>query len=96
MYESKWASGIKWFNTIMHPTFFVVQGEVIYFFLVLIYVPSMAVLKFICFLILLLIIAKIMGYSLGGLFKRWVRLNIGKHRAIYSRHQNKKRFLAGI
>lgn len=96
MYESKWASGIKWYNSIMHPTFFIVQGEVIYLFFILIYVPSMEVLKLICFIILFLMAAKLMGYSIDGVFKRWVRFNIGKHRAIYSRNQNKKRFLAGI
>jgi hypothetical protein len=96
MYDSKWASGIKWFNSILHPTFFFVQGEVIYLFLVMIYFPSVAFLKFILITIGLMMIAKVLGFSLKQLVRRWFRYVIGKKRPIYSLNDNKKRFLSGI
>lgn len=96
MYESKWASKIKWFNTIQHPTFFWVQGEVIYLILLIIYFPSFGFLKLIVFTIGLMMFAKVFGYSLKELIRRWFRLFIGKKRAIYSLNDNKKRFLSGI
>lgn len=96
MYESRWASGIRWYFTMLHPMFFLIQGEIIYTFLFLIYFPSMTTLKVILLLIGIMTLAKLSGYSIGQMARRYWRFLIGRKRPIYSLYENRKRFLAGI
>lgn len=96
MPPSRWASGINWRFTIWHPMFFGVQGEVIYSFLIIIYFPSWTLLKGILICIALLLIAKLMGYSVEQLGRRWNRWRLGKGRPVYNLAVNKRRFLSGM
>lgn len=91
-----WYSGFDWFLTIKDPTFFSVQGEVIYLFLILPLHPSWLVLKLILAVIGISVISKLIGYDLKELWLRIRRWHLGKKRHIYSPKQNYQRYKTGI
>lgn len=93
---SKWDSGLYWHYTVWHPMFFGVQGEVTYSFLLLLYFPSFTLLKMIVTLIGVLLLARMLGYSIGGLIRRWNRWRLGEGRPIYSVRRNYRRLQRGI
>lgn len=95
-YSTNWPSGMIWIYTVWHPTIFWIQGEFLYLFLILLFFPSMKVLGFIGLALVVVMIAKLMGYSLGGLFRRWNRWRLGRARSIYCVSDNLNRIIKGV
>tara|TARA_R100000687_G_C6364737_1_gene125114 strand:- start:107 stop:418 length:312 start_codon:yes stop_codon:yes gene_type:complete len=93
---SNWPSGLVWHYTMMYPTFFGLNGEIIFMYFSLLYIKNWTYLKALLVFTLVLIIARVFGYSVRGLFRRWNRWRVGDHRAIYSHSATRARFFRGI
>ncbi|MDQ2077517.1 hypothetical protein [Marinimicrobium sp. ABcell2] len=94
--KSHWPSGMVWHYTIMYPTFFGVNAEILFLYMSLMYIKSWTYFKVLLVFTALLLIAKFFGYSLAGLFRRWNRWRVGGHRAIYSHSATRARFFRGV
>lgn len=93
---SHWPSGMVWHYTILHPTLFGLNAEVLFLYLTVIYIKSWTYVKALLVFTALLIIAKLCGYTLAGLLRRWNRWRVGDHRAIYSHSTTRARFFRGV
>jgi len=91
-----WNSGIKWQYTCMTARFFNVDGNVIWLFLLVLYVREMWLLKALIIMYGVLLIASFMGYQINDLAKLWNRWRIGKTRPLYNTKANINRFISGI
>lgn len=93
---SHWPSGLVWHYTILHPTFFGINAEVLFLYFSVLYIKSWTYIKVLLAFTALLIIAKLFRYTLAGLLRRWNRWRIGGHRPIYSHSATRARFFRGV